>query len=69
MPDGKAGELRAWMGTWDWDIIAITQTRLKEGQDWQLNVHFPSEVLLWDFTTVLVDVPRTGPAAETRQGP
>ena len=26
------------MGTWDWDIIAITKTWLREGQDWQLNV-------------------------------
>ena len=26
------------MGTWDWDIIGITETWLREGQDWQLNV-------------------------------
>ena len=26
------------IGTWDWDIIAITETWLREGQDWQINV-------------------------------
>ncbi|WP_221627803.1 endonuclease/exonuclease/phosphatase family protein, partial [Proteus mirabilis] len=33
---GKADELRAWLGTWDPDIIAITETWLRDGQDWQL---------------------------------
>jgi len=35
---GEGDELRAWMGTWDWDIIAIAETWRREGQDWQLNV-------------------------------
>jgi len=26
------------VGAWDWDVIAITETWLREGQDWQLNV-------------------------------
>ena len=35
---GKADELRAWIDTWNYDIIAISETWLQEGQDWQLNV-------------------------------
>jgi len=35
---GMADELRAWMGTWDWDTKAITETWVSEGQDMQLNV-------------------------------
>lgn len=34
----KAGKLRSWIGTWDWDILAITETWLRKGQDLQLNV-------------------------------
>lgn len=26
------------LGTWGWDVIAITKTWLRVGQDWQLNV-------------------------------
>ena len=29
---GKADELKAWMGPWDWDIIAITETWLLNSQ-------------------------------------
>ena len=35
---GKADELRAWIDTWNYDVIAISETWLQEGQDWQLNI-------------------------------
>jgi len=35
---GKADELRAWISTWNYDVVAITETWLREGKDWQLNV-------------------------------
>jgi len=35
---GKADELRTWINTWNYGIITITATWLREGQDWQLNV-------------------------------
>ncbi|PLS49478.1 hypothetical protein CYV29_15670, partial [Carnobacterium maltaromaticum] len=35
---GKADELRAWISTWEYDVIAITETWLREGHDWQLNI-------------------------------
>lgn len=34
----KVDELRAWMDTCDWDVAVVTETWLREGQGWQLNV-------------------------------
>lgn len=34
----KVDELRTWIGSCDWDIIAITETRLGEGQDCEIHV-------------------------------
>lgn len=35
---GKVNGLTTRLGTWGWDVIAITKTWLRVGQDWQLNV-------------------------------
>ena len=35
---GKTDELRALMLTRNLDVVAVTETWLKEGQDWQLNI-------------------------------
>lgn len=31
----KTEELRAWISTWNLDIVTMTEIWLKEGQDWQ----------------------------------
>jgi len=34
----KTDGLGAWISTWNYDVVAVTETWLKEGQDWQLNI-------------------------------
>ena len=31
-------ELKAWIDTWNYDVVAISETWLQEGCDWQLNI-------------------------------
>jgi len=33
---GMADEFKAWITTWNYDIVATTETWMKEGQQWQL---------------------------------
>ncbi|XP_059807923.1 uncharacterized protein LOC132382078 [Hypanus sabinus] len=34
----KVDELKAWIDTWNYDVVAISETWLQEGCDWQLNI-------------------------------
>ena len=34
----KVGELAAWVGTWDFDVVAISETWIEQGQEWLLQV-------------------------------
>ena len=34
----KVGELAAWAGTWDFDVVAISETWIVQGQEWLLQV-------------------------------
>ena len=34
----KVDELGAWIGTWDYDVVAITETWVEQGQEWLLEV-------------------------------
>lgn len=34
----KGDELRAWISTWNYDVVAVTETWLEEGQDWLMQV-------------------------------
>ena len=34
----KVGELAAWVGTWDFDVVAILETWIEQGQEWLLQV-------------------------------
>jgi len=32
------GEFKAWIGNWDYDVVAITETWLEQGQEWLMDV-------------------------------
>jgi len=34
----KVDELGAWIGTWNYDVVAITETWIEQGQEWLLEV-------------------------------
>jgi len=34
----KMGEFKAWIGTWNYDVVAITETWLAQGQEWLTDV-------------------------------
>ena len=34
----KVGELAAWVTTWDFDVVAISETWIEQGQEWLLQV-------------------------------
>ena len=34
----KVGELAAWVATWDFDVVAISETWIEQGQEWLMQV-------------------------------
>jgi len=34
----KIGKLAAWVGTWDFDVVAISETWIAQGQEWLMQV-------------------------------